>query len=484
MNKPTSLLILIFIILLWAIPPSSAQEFPPDPMVANEISTEYSSVGRPKIRRKSNGDSIEFSSGSGKPSDIEEGDALMEGVTDEGDIGSGMQTYTVRKGDTLGGISKKFFGSTKFWKKVASANGISNPAGLKVGRVIRIPSTGNSRTNRMRAGAGPAPYENLPPVSPGSSFPPPATALPLPPADSGNDRVLYSDGGLPPVLLPGLDRTYNGNRNNVNVDGLTGLTHTFAAYPLGKGLFSTSFGVSWNKITRRNGHRLQAGEDGDYWEFPIALTYSGENFEAAMKLPFESYDVFAPLTYNFRDGTDSGMGDAALRLKFSSQNENMASCLGLGAIFPTNDRQIGDTTNDNAWEAFAGISSKKKDGGNFHLNGGYQAGSGNTEHEGVFFNVGFEYSANPSFTFMGEINAYNRIGNGRSTDLTLGMRYHVKPGMALTLAAPIALSNDMFFGYDYRLMGSIQYNYGSGVEPSSPSPSVQSLPMGTRGNSY
>ena len=102
----------------------------------------------------------------------------------------------------------------------------------------------------------------------------------------------------------------------------------------------------------------------------------------------------------------------------------------------------------------------------------------------MFFNVGFEYSANPSFTFMGEINAYNRIGNGRSTDLTLGMRYHVKPGMALTLAAPIALSNDMFFGYDYRLMGSIQYNYGSGVEPSSPSPSVQSLPMGTRGNSY
>ncbi|HMM59902.1 MAG TPA: hypothetical protein PKC25_07210, partial [Candidatus Rifleibacterium sp.] len=93
------------------------------------------------------------------------------------------------------------------------------------------------------------------------------------------------------------------------------------------------------------------------------------------------------------------------------------------------------------------------------LNGGYQAGDGNTNHEGVFVNAGFDYSANESFTFMGEVNFYNRVNNGRSTDLTLGMRYHVKPGMSLTLAAPIALSNDMFFGYDYRLQSMLQYHY-------------------------
>jgi hypothetical protein len=235
--------------------------------------------------------------------------------------------------------------------------------------------------------------------------------------------------------------------------------NTFAAYPLGENMFSTAFGMVWNKITRRDGERLKSGEDADFWEFPMLMTYAGENFEVAFKLPFESYDVFAPITYNFRDGSDSGMGDAQLRLKFSSQNDEMASCLGLGAIFPTSDIKIGNTDTNNAWEIFAGLSSKRKEGGNIHLNGGYQAGDGNTNHEGVFVNAGFDYSANESFTFMGEINFYNRINNGRSTDLTLGMRYHVKPGMSLTVAAPIALSNDMFFGYDYRLQGMLQYHY-------------------------
>ena len=290
--------------------------------------------------------------------------------------------------------------------------------------------------------------------------PAPATALPLPPVTQSDDAVLYSESGLPQIILPGERKVRKASDDNhVTFNGLTGLVNTFAAYPLGENLFSTGFGMVWNKITRRDGNRLRGGEDADYWEFPMLMTYAGENFEVAFKLPFESYDVFAPVTYNFRDGSDSGMGDASLRLKFTSQNDDMASCLGLGAIFPTSDIDIGNTDTNNAWEIFAGLSSKRKEGGNIHLNGGYQAGDGNTNHEGVFVNAGFDYSANESFTFMGEVNFYNRVNNGRSTDLTLGMRYHVKPGMSLTLAAPIALSNDMFFGYDYRLQSMLQYHY-------------------------
>lgn len=491
MKQPTLLLLLVTLFaFLWQGPPLAAQEYPGDTMGFDDPAAGYSSVGLPKVHREGSSESTTFTTGSGDPDEVGEGDALMEGVTDEGDFSRGTQNYTVRKGDTLGGISKRFFGSTKHWKKIANANGIDNPAGLKVGRVIKIPSQGKAQTFRSRradAGGG-ASYETLPPVSTGVGLPPPTASLPLPPAASGgSDRVLYSDGGLPPVLLPGLDRNDGENRHMVTMSGLTGLMNTFAAYPLGKGQFSTSFGMAWNKVTRREGNRLKAGEDGDYWEFPLALTYSGENFEVAMALPFESYDIYAPLTYNFRDGTDSGMGDAALRLKFSSQNDNMASCLGIGALFPTSDRAIGNTESDNAWEVFAGISSKKKEGGNFHVNGGYQAGDGNTDHEGVFFNVGFEYAANPSFTFMGEINNYNRINNGRSTDLTLGMRYYVKPGMTVSLAAPIALNNDMFFGYDYRLMGGIQYHYGSGKEPSYSTPSIPAIsyiPSGNARDSY
>lgn len=379
---------------------------------------------------------------------------------EEDSLPTGYQTYAIRKGDTLGSISKKFYGSTQYWKKIASANGISDPGKIKIGQVLEIPSTEREKGNgviyrqRTRYIASPATMQT-PQVTTA-----PAPSLPLPPVTSNDDAVLYSDAGLPQIILPGeTSRQKKKTDHHVTFNGLTGLVNTFAAYPLGENVFSTGFGVVWNKITRRDGVRFQNGEDADYWEFPMLMTYAGENFEVAFKLPFESYDVFAPITYNFRDGTDSGMGDAALRLKFTSQNDEMASCLGLGAIFPTSDIDIGNTENDNAWEVFAGISSKKKEGGNFHVNGGYQAGDGNTNHEGIFVNAGFEYDPNDSFTFMGEINFYNRINNGRSTDLTLGMRYHVKEGMSLTLAAPIALSNDMFFGYDYRMQGMLQYHY-------------------------
>ncbi len=373
----------------------------------------------------------------------------------------GYQTYTVRKGDTLGSISKKIFGSSKYWRKIAAANNITDPSRMKVGQLLEIPSTERSQGSgviyrqRVRHVANPPVSQPIPEIRTA-----PAPSLPLPPVTQSDDAVLYSDAGLPQIILPGeKPKKKKNSDNHVNFNGLTGLVHTFAAYPLGENMFSTAFGVVWNKITKREGARLQSGEDADYWEFPMLMTYSGENFEVAFKLPFESYDVFAPITYNFRDGTDSGMGDASLRLKFSSQNDNMASCLGIGAIFPTSDITIGNTENDNAWEVFAGISSKKKEGGNFHLNGGYQAGDGNTTHEGIFVNAGFGYDPNESFTFIGELNFYNRINSGRSTDLTLAMRYHVKEGMSLTLATPIALSNDMFFGYDYRLEGMLQYHY-------------------------
>lgn len=373
----------------------------------------------------------------------------------EEDVVTGYQTYTVRKGDTLGSISKKFFGSTQYWKKIAAANKITDATKIKIGQVLEIPSTdyerGQGVTYRQRTR-----YISSPPTT----APAPTTALPLPPVTQSDDAVLYSDAGLPQIILPGeMNKRRKEDDYHVSFNGLTGLVNTFAAYPLGENLFSTAFGMVWNKITRRDSQRLENGEDGDFWEFPILMTYAGENFEVAFKLPFESYDIFAPITYNFRDGSESGMGDAQLRLKFTSQNDEMASCLGLGAIFPTSDITIGNTENDNAWEVFGGLSSKRKEGGNFHVNAGYQAGDGNTNHEGVYVNAGFEYDPNSSFTFMGEINFYNRVNNGRSTDLVLGMRYHVKPGMSLTLASPIALSNDMFFGYDYRLQGLLQYHY-------------------------
>ncbi|GEM_PF-884491 len=47
--------------------------------------------------------------------------------------------YVVVSGDTLGKISKKIYGTTANWKKIAQSNGITNPKLLKVGMTLRIP---------------------------------------------------------------------------------------------------------------------------------------------------------------------------------------------------------------------------------------------------------------------------------------------------------------------------------------------------------
>lgn len=424
-----------------------------------------------------------------------------------GSVTTGYQTYTIKKGDTLGSISKKFFGTTTKWKLIAETNNISNPGAIKIGQVLEIPATQlekgqgtimrqEPQNNYMSTGYvnnQPMMYNNnvytpqvtynsypepvYQPISAyggtiGSSYdamptaPAPnnsVTDLPLPPVTSNDDAVIYSDAGLPQIILPGDNNRFKLKseiQRDVTFSGLTGLVNTFSAFTLGENKFSTAIGFVWNSIEKREGNRLVAGEEGDYYRFPLILTYSGENFEVAFVVPFESYDVYAPVTYNFKDGSDSGMGDCELRFKFTSQTDDMATCIGLGAFFPTSDIDIGDTESDNAWEIFGGISSKRKEGGNIHLNGGYRASSNdNTGHDGIFVNAGFDYKANDSFTFMGEINYFDSNHAGKTTDLVLGARYHVKEGMSLTLAAPIALTNDQFFGYDYRLQGMLQYHY-------------------------
>ncbi|HPO91034.1 MAG TPA: LysM peptidoglycan-binding domain-containing protein, partial [Victivallales bacterium] len=51
------------------------------------------------------------------------------------------EDYTVSKGDTLWGISKKFYGEGSKWQLILNANKdiISDPNKLKAGTVIKIP---------------------------------------------------------------------------------------------------------------------------------------------------------------------------------------------------------------------------------------------------------------------------------------------------------------------------------------------------------
>lgn len=72
------------------------------------------------------------------------------------------QTYKVQKGDTLSSIARQFGIS---WKRLAEANGLSDPNKLRVGQELRIPSSSGAPAPRSAAPA---------PVVKKASPPPPA----------------------------------------------------------------------------------------------------------------------------------------------------------------------------------------------------------------------------------------------------------------------------------------------------------------------
>lgn len=50
------------------------------------------------------------------------------------------QTYVVQSGDSLSTISQKVYGTSKDWKRIADANGISDPRTIRVGQELVIPA--------------------------------------------------------------------------------------------------------------------------------------------------------------------------------------------------------------------------------------------------------------------------------------------------------------------------------------------------------
>ena len=56
------------------------------------------------------------------------------------------RTYTVRKGDTLSGISKKYTGKASNYPSLARSSGIKNPNLIYPGQRINLPSP--QRTSR------------------------------------------------------------------------------------------------------------------------------------------------------------------------------------------------------------------------------------------------------------------------------------------------------------------------------------------------
>ena len=50
------------------------------------------------------------------------------------------KNVTVVKGDTLWAIAVKYYGDGSQWKRIAEANGVTDPKKLKIGTVLEIPN--------------------------------------------------------------------------------------------------------------------------------------------------------------------------------------------------------------------------------------------------------------------------------------------------------------------------------------------------------
>ncbi|MBM3641534.1 MAG: LysM peptidoglycan-binding domain-containing protein, partial [Alphaproteobacteria bacterium] len=52
-----------------------------------------------------------------------------------------VQTYTVRRGDTLRAIAKRLYGDEKRWREIAAVNPSLNPKKLRQGQNINLPAS-------------------------------------------------------------------------------------------------------------------------------------------------------------------------------------------------------------------------------------------------------------------------------------------------------------------------------------------------------
>lgn len=53
--------------------------------------------------------------------------------------GAGLARHTVRRGDTLYALAKRYYDDPLFWRRIARANDIRTPSDMRAGRVIVIP---------------------------------------------------------------------------------------------------------------------------------------------------------------------------------------------------------------------------------------------------------------------------------------------------------------------------------------------------------
>jgi len=65
-------------------------------------------------------------------------DASVSDAIIDVNVQSGL-AYTVKSGDTLSKIAKRFYGDANHYHQIAAANGIANPDRINVGQELKLP---------------------------------------------------------------------------------------------------------------------------------------------------------------------------------------------------------------------------------------------------------------------------------------------------------------------------------------------------------
>lgn len=72
------------------------------------------------------------------------------------------RTYTVKAGDTMGSIASRIYGKEALWHKIAKANKIRDPNGIRVGQVLKIPPPNAPTTTPAKTTPAPTGWTGRP----------------------------------------------------------------------------------------------------------------------------------------------------------------------------------------------------------------------------------------------------------------------------------------------------------------------------------
>lgn len=112
-----------------------------DPKDPDSLSLAPSGGGGEKKADFSNVQGKVSSTAEEKKADFSNVESKVSSTAQETSGGGGGKAYTVEKGDNLSAISKRVYGSSKYWKQIYEANrdSIENPDLIYPGQTINLP---------------------------------------------------------------------------------------------------------------------------------------------------------------------------------------------------------------------------------------------------------------------------------------------------------------------------------------------------------